>query len=99
MGGLAYQRLHEGALSRILQSSKGFVFQKPRACERLRQMLHQTAHVQIACELHQMCAQIQFGMLAIEQFQAPHQGGRNDQRGVRKLKRIAHQQARPVRNW
>ena len=56
-------------------------------------MLLQIANIQFAGEAHQIFAEIERGLFAIEESQARNQGGRNDERGVGELEGISDEQA------
>ena len=91
--GRTHGRLGEGSLGGFFAGGEGFVFEKSGGAQRIDQMLLQIADLQVAGELNQMIAEIEIAALAVEKFQALHQRGRNDQRRVGIMKRIADHQA------
>ncbi len=89
---LAHGSLREAALSGALDAREIFVFEEPGVRQRVHQMLHQAADIQIAGELYQVRPQIQLRVIAVEKLQAPHQRRRQNQRRIGEVKWIADQE-------
>jgi hypothetical protein len=59
-----------------------FILEESSAAQRVEQMRFELACAHIAGDANQVRAQIQPAVLAIKKFQAAHQRGRYDQRGI-----------------
>jgi hypothetical protein len=86
----------EGTLGLVLHAGEIIVFQKPRAAKRFFEMLHQAADVEIAGRANQERSQLQLALNPVKEFQARHQPGRNDERRVREMERVANHQPRAI---
>ena len=88
----------ERLLGFLFAAEEILVFEKPSLAERVDQVLLKPADIQIARQANQMLAQIERAVRAVKIGQAFHQHGRNNQRRVGKMERIADQQAGLIRN-
>ena len=93
MGGLTNGRGGEGALHLFFATLECLVFQKSGGAEGIEKMLLDLADLQLAGFADEVLAQVETAVRAIEKLEGGEQTGRNNQRGVRVLKRIADHEA------
>jgi hypothetical protein len=89
VSGLANGGVPEGAFGSFFAAEEGLVFEKSGGAEGFEKMLFDLAGFEVAGRADEVLAQVETTVLAVEKFETRDQTGRDDERGVRILKRIA----------